>query len=157
MPGYGPPLDYNTSGNINCPTGAPVRYTGALDPYAGYPPTCVLGGNPDPMLWGVPGPVLPPSPQEVGWKDTVMAPPGMVTRVLVRFAPTNFLANEPSNTIGYEFDPGEMHGYVWHCHIIDHEDNEMMRPYKVQTNLNTPPVPGPGVWAGHTFISGVQY
>jgi FtsP/CotA-like multicopper oxidase with cupredoxin domain len=31
----------------------------------------------------------------------------------------------------YPFDPTEGPGYVWHCHIIDHEDNEMMRPYKV--------------------------
>jgi len=145
MPGYGPPLNYNCGNNAN-------QNRGILDPGI-----CVLGGNPDPMLVGVVGPVLPPSPQEVGWKDTVMAPPGMVTRVLVRFAPTDYAANAPADTIGYEFDPGEMHGYVWHCHIIDHEDNEMMRPYAVQTNLNTPPIPGPGVWAGHTFLSGVQY
>ena len=31
----------------------------------------------------------------------------------------------------YPFDPTKGPGYVWHCHIIDHEDNEMMRPYKV--------------------------
>jgi len=30
----------------------------------------------------------------------------------------------------YEFDPTQG-AYVWHCHVIDHEDNEMMRPYRV--------------------------
>ena len=34
----------------------------------------------------------------------------------------------------YPFDPGGKHGYVWHCHIIDHEDNEMMRPTHVSRN-----------------------
>jgi FtsP/CotA-like multicopper oxidase with cupredoxin domain len=29
----------------------------------------------------------------------------------------------------YPFDPVEGPGYVWHCHIIEHEDHEMMRPY----------------------------
>jgi hypothetical protein len=31
----------------------------------------------------------------------------------------------------YPFDPSLGPGYVWHCHIVDHEDNEMMRPYGV--------------------------
>ena len=31
-----------------------------------------------------------------------------------------------------------MHGYVWHCHIVDHEDNEMMRPYAVIPNPLAP-------------------
>ncbi|MGE0826648.1 MAG: multicopper oxidase family protein [Candidatus Binatia bacterium] len=60
----------------------------------------------------VPGSVPnPPEPWETGFKDTVIAYPGQVTRVRVRF-----------NT------PGQ---YVWHCHIVEHEDNEMMRPYRV--------------------------
>jgi spore coat protein A len=54
----------------------------------------------------------PPEPNEAGWKDTVRADPGMVTRIIVRFE-------------GY---PGR---YVWHCHNLEHEDNEMMRPYEV--------------------------
>jgi hypothetical protein len=36
----------------------------------------------------------------------------------------------------FPFDPNGGHGYVWHCHIIDHEDNEMMRPYNVVANAN---------------------
>jgi|HubBroStandDraft_5_1064220.scaffolds.fasta_scaffold05812_1 spore coat protein A len=58
------------------------------------------------------GPVVPPEPLEAGWKDTVRADPGMVTRIIVKFD-------------GY---PGR---YVWHCHILEHEDNEMMRPYDI--------------------------
>jgi FtsP/CotA-like multicopper oxidase with cupredoxin domain len=39
----------------------------------------------------------------------------------------------------FPFDPKALNfGYVWHCHIIDHEDNEMMRPLQVQTNPGTP-------------------
>ena len=58
------------------------------------------------------GPVVPPEPAEAGWKDTVRADPGMVTRIIARF----------------EGFPGR---YVWHCHILEHEDNEMMRPFDV--------------------------
>jgi FtsP/CotA-like multicopper oxidase with cupredoxin domain len=130
IPGFGPPLDYN------CGNGAPGR--GPVDPN-----TCVFGGNPviPPEYLG---PMVPPSPQEIGWKDTVMAPPAAVTRILVRFAKTEYAPDALSDAIGYDFDPGEGHGYVWHCHIIDHEDNEMMRPYQVQAN--------PGVV--HTYLSG---
>jgi spore coat protein A len=58
------------------------------------------------------GPVQPPEPFEMGWKDTVRADPGMITRILIPF----------------EHFAGR---YVWHCHILEHEDNEMMRPYEV--------------------------
>jgi spore coat protein A len=58
------------------------------------------------------GPPLPPDPNERGWKDTVRAESAMVTRIIVKFD-------------GY---PGR---YVWHCHILEHEDNEMMRPFEV--------------------------
>jgi FtsP/CotA-like multicopper oxidase with cupredoxin domain len=60
----------------------------------------------------VPGSVpTPPEPWENGFKDTVLAYPGQVTRVRATF-----------NT------PGQ---FVWHCHIVEHEDNEMMRPYRI--------------------------
>ena len=54
---------------------------------------------------------LPPEPWENGWKDTVIALPGQVTRVRAQFT-----------------TPGQ---FVWHCHIVEHEDNEMMRPYRI--------------------------
>jgi spore coat protein A, manganese oxidase len=53
----------------------------------------------------------PPESWESGFKDTVIAYPGQVTRVKLRFD-----------------NPGQ---FVWHCHILEHEDNEMMRPYRI--------------------------
>ena len=58
------------------------------------------------------GPPIPPAPQEAAWKDTVRADVLMVTRIIVKFE-------------GYK---GR---YVWHCHVLEHEDNEMMRPFEV--------------------------
>jgi spore coat protein A len=58
------------------------------------------------------GAVVPHEPVESGWKDTVRADPGMVTRIIIRFE-------------------GFTGRYVWHCHILEHEDNEMMRPFDV--------------------------
>jgi spore coat protein A len=58
------------------------------------------------------GPPIPPEAQEAGWKDTVRADVLLVTRIIVKFE-------------GYK---GR---YVWHCHVLEHEDNEMMRPYEV--------------------------
>lgn len=81
------------------------------------------------------GPYLQNSPigpdaNESGWKDTVRMNPGEVTRILVRFAPTNAPPTMPGTNL-YPFDPTDAPGYVWHCHILEHEDNEMMRPYLI--------------------------
>jgi spore coat protein A, manganese oxidase len=57
------------------------------------------------------GAPTPPEAWENGWKDTVIAYPGQVTRLRLRFT-----------------NPGQ---FVWHCHIVEHEDNEMMRPYRI--------------------------
>ncbi len=59
-----------------------------------------------------------PRPNETGPKDTVQAFPGQVTRVRANFD-----------------RPGR---YVWHCHILSHEDHEMMRPYRVGAGDGTP-------------------
>ncbi len=61
-----------------------------------------------------------PAQNEQCWKDTIQADAGMVTVIRVRFAP-----QDGSN---YAFDPTNGPGYVWHCHILEHEDNSMMRP-----------------------------
>ena len=55
--------------------------------------------------------VTEPEAWETGFKDTVIAYPGQVTRVRAQF-------NKPGQ-------------YVWHCHIVEHEDNEMMRPFRI--------------------------
>ncbi|EGW39615.1 multicopper oxidase [Desulfosporosinus sp. OT] len=76
------------------------------------------------------GPINPPA-HEDGWKDTIQAYPGQVTTIRVRFAPQNATFSVPGINL-YPFNPAKGPGYVWHCHILDHEDNEMMRPYKVR-------------------------
>ncbi len=58
------------------------------------------------------GPAKLPAPEESGWKDTVRADRGMVTRIIIPFE-------------------GFAGRYVWHCHNLEHEDNEMMRPFEV--------------------------
>ena len=65
----------------------------------------------------------PPEPWETGFKDTVTAYPGEVTRVRAQF-----------NT------PGQ---FVWHCHIVSHEDNEMMRPFRIGPEQPGQPMPQP--------------
>ena len=57
------------------------------------------------------GAITLPEPWESGFKDTVIAYPGQVTRIRAQF-------NKPGQ-------------FVWHCHIVEHEDNEMMRPYRI--------------------------
>jgi len=72
------------------------------------------------------GPVMLPAPNEMGWKDTVQMHPGQVTVIRVRYAPQDAVITTPGINL-YSFDPTVGPGYVWHCHILDHEDNEMMR------------------------------
>jgi spore coat protein A len=58
------------------------------------------------------GQPVPPAPGEAGWKDTVRADSGLVTRIIVRFE-------------------GYAGRYAWHCHVLEHAANEMMRPYEI--------------------------
>jgi len=63
------------------------------------------------------GPAEGPADNEKGWKDTAVMLPGQITRVIAKF---------------------DRNGrYVWHCHILSHEDHEMMRPFQV----GPPPLP----------------
>ncbi len=71
------------------------------------------------------GKPFPPVPSEAGWKDTVRAHAGSITRIIVRFD-------------GY---PGR---YVWHCHNLEHAANEMMRPFEVVARSTTPATPRKG-------------
>jgi FtsP/CotA-like multicopper oxidase with cupredoxin domain len=88
-----------------------------------------LGGDPAfcPHLIG---PVIPPKPSEPGWKDTVNMP-GQVTRVIARWASVPAALRAGSVRPGenrFPLDPAEGPGYIGHCRLIDHEDNETMRP-----------------------------
>lgn len=108
-PGSGPPRPYNIRNADNA-----------------------IGGNPafTPFYQG---PAVPAPANERGWKDTVIMPPGAVTRIIARWAPPDTPNGgvRPGQNL-FPFDPTVGPGYVWHCHILDHEDNEMMRPKVVR-------------------------
>ena len=72
--------------------------------------------NPDPRPYFT-GPAAPPEPAERGWKDTVRTNPAQITRIRVRWTLPSGVA--PSQR------------YVFHCHILEHEDNSMMRPLEL--------------------------
>jgi spore coat protein A len=61
------------------------------------------------------------SNERPAWKDTVKTYAGYVTRVVAKF-------DLPAIA---QPKPGDEFRYVWHCHVLEHEDNEMMRPYKI--------------------------
>jgi len=113
---YGPPRDYLTPNEDGA-----------------------LGGNPGFKAYLVPNTdpsnpsIFPPRPSESGWKDTADADAAQVLRILVRWTPSDVPLTPNQSYAGqnfYEFDPTQGY-YVWHCHVITHEDNEMMRPYRV--------------------------
>ncbi|UVE96926.1 multicopper oxidase domain-containing protein [Dietzia sp. B32] len=145
------------------------------------PPTGIKW-TPDPDPYVV-GPVRAPEPWETGMKDTVIADPNSVTRVLVHFPTADELGFDPDatfsaavsigghaggghGTAGHEAGghgtahapgagpridrlggdyigsvappaahhrPDTLQGYVWHCHILDHEDHDMMLRYRTVT------------------------
>lgn len=106
---YGPPLDYETP-----------NQDGAL------------GGN-LPFNGYLQGAITPPASGESGWKDTADAHSAQVLRILVRWTPSSVPIISNQSYAGqnlYGFDPTQGY-YVWHCHVLTHEDNEMMRPYRV--------------------------
>lgn len=153
--------------------GPPLRYNKPnTDGEIGGNPAVPLGPDPtviDPAINCIKGAATPPATWEDGWKDTVRVPPNTITRIAVRWAPTdlpsktgkgigkcpkgnvlldhpdalpcvpragsNLFAFDPSAGLDVKDDgfgyPGGP-GYVWHCHILDHEDNEMMRALFVQ-------------------------
>ena len=91
---------------------APIKMGDPVQTITNPPYTNYLQGKP-----------VAPLPYEKGWKDTIQVFPGQVTIIRVRWAPIGGGS--------YPFDATVGPGYVWHCHILDHEDNEMMRPYLV--------------------------
>jgi FtsP/CotA-like multicopper oxidase with cupredoxin domain len=107
IPGYGPPNDYATKNTDGA-----------------------IGGNPA-FSSTLVGKQLLPEASETGWKDTIKVYPGYVTRVVARWAPQDAqVGTTQAGHNPFPFDPTAGPGYVWHCHILDHEDNEMMRPLK---------------------------
>ena len=70
---------------------------------------------------------VPPDPSEIGWKDTVRAEAGMVTRVIARFEDYAGL-------------------YAYHCHILEHEDHEMMRQFRTVDTIQVAVGPSTVTW-----------
>jgi hypothetical protein len=107
---------------------------------------------------------LPPAPEESGWKDTVRTPAHEVTYIRIRWAPQQDAAGTSTPGVNqFPFDPVFGIGFVWHCHLVEHEDNEMMRPMTVIPTW----APGvayavgfrgnPGVARGLVDFNGVDY
>ena len=94
--------------------------------YPELPHPDAAGMGPFPAPWAdsfTYGAQKKPDLNEMGWKDTVRANPGEITRIMVPFG-----ANAAP---GVPFGQSFTGDYVWHCHILEHEDHEMMLPYKV--------------------------
>lgn len=107
-------------------------------------PDTMATALPDPTPF-LKGPASPPAANELGWKDTIHVPPGQVTRLLVPFGSQALGAGmhgihfgqlvTAGNVAPYN-NPVEFNGsftgtFVWHCHILDHEENDMMHFYQI--------------------------
>src|ERR1043165_9138575 len=84
--------------------------------------------DPTPFLVGAP---IAPLPYETGWKDTLRANGNQVMRLIARWAPQETPAGgvQPGqNLFPVNAVPAATDGwYLWHCHVLGHEDNDMMR------------------------------
>ncbi|MCL2533960.1 MAG: multicopper oxidase domain-containing protein, partial [Nocardiaceae bacterium] len=103
----------------------------------------------------VTSPLVPPEPWESGPKDTVIADPSSITRIVAVFPTADQLGFDPDATFGGGVDAapapadqgghgmpahaghdsapvasGPLQGYVWHCHMLDHEDHDMMLGFR---------------------------
>jgi spore coat protein A, manganese oxidase len=115
IPGFGPPLDYST-----------LNGAGALGGNPNFDASKYLSQG---ACAGGACPLRAPDPIDSGWKDTIKMFPGEITRIAVRWAPQDIAANGTHAGVDpFPFDPTNGPGYIEHCHILDHEDNEFMRP-----------------------------
>jgi spore coat protein A len=71
------------------------------------------------------GPAIAPEPEEMGFKDTVKSPPGYVTRTRAKFS------LPLTSAVDYDWNTKSFGSWVYHCHILEHEENDMMRPFEV--------------------------
>jgi spore coat protein A, manganese oxidase len=85
----------------------------------------VNGISPSSGLAYLIGPPIPPEPEEMGFKDTVKSPPGYVTRTRATFT------LGATSLLDYNWKTGSFGDWVYHCHILEHEENDMMRPFRV--------------------------
>jgi FtsP/CotA-like multicopper oxidase with cupredoxin domain len=102
-----------------------TKYVQSVPQYVGLPGTMGQGPWPVPSAEAfVKGPLVRPAANEQGWKDTVQANPGEITRILVPFG----AGAAPNLAIGNSFT-GD---FVWHCHLLEHEDHDMMLPLRIR-------------------------
>jgi FtsP/CotA-like multicopper oxidase with cupredoxin domain len=115
IPGFGPPLNYLTANSAGA-VGGNLNFDATKYTRRG---ACAGGGCP----------VRAPEAIDAGWKDTIKMFPGEITRIQLRWAPQDLPAGSTQAGVPYfPFDPTNGPGYIEHCHILDHEDNEFMRP-----------------------------
>jgi spore coat protein A len=103
----------------------------------------VLSRQPFAMIGGAftpNGPARGPQPNELGWKETVQMHPGEVTTIIMKCdlptvpfeVPDSPRMNSTTNALGIPYDSTKKyHEFVWHCHILEHEEHDMMRPLVV--------------------------
>ena len=141
----GNPLGYMRDWQAAFPSGAIEEGDGPPGFYGQPNADGAVGGN-LPVSGYLLGAARPAEAGEEGWKDTVVMLPGEVTRIAVRFAPQGLaVGHGRPGSNHYPFDPALTDpsardlfgnpgaaGYVWHCHILEHEDNEMMRPFAMR-------------------------
>ena len=82
----------------------------------------------DPKGFSV-GDPIPPDPNELGWKETVRMNPGEITTVIMQFNLPNLPTAAMRNAVSPRTGGKE---YVWHCHILEHEEHDMMRPLIIE-------------------------
>ena len=90
--------------------------------WAAYLASGRTGPKPGLTLIGDP---IPPAPEEMGYKDTVKSPPGYVTRVRAKFTVG------ATSLLDYDWRTKSFGKWVYHCHILEHEENDMMRPFVI--------------------------
>jgi len=92
-------------------------------PFTGYSFNAAGAGTPTGL-----GAARGPDATELGWKETVRMNPNEVTRIIMQFnmSPVPFAVPKSPRVGGNEF--------VWHCHILEHEEHDMMRPLVVRGN-----------------------
>jgi len=115
IPGFGPPQRYDALNKAHA-LGGNLNFNASKYTHHG---ACAHGACP----------ATAPDPSDAGWKDTVKMFPGTITRLALRWAPQDLPVHAAiAGKNPFPFDPTDGPGYVEHCHILDHEDNEFMRP-----------------------------
>ena len=71
----------------------------------------------------IPGTARPPDPNEKGWKETFRVNPGEVTTIITTFDMPAGAPPSPRLQNSYGMKGAE---FVWHCHILEHEEHDMM-------------------------------